>query len=1099
MADSQDSLDLAAEFFVLRTPLLPFNELEAWSAGLAAPGSGPEGLEAALSADRERLRDRLRAVLERPAVREALFVASPDFVEGLEVWLRDPEGKKGRRAEEALVRYFLRMTARATPFGLFSACSVGGIGETSRLSLAGRERYRRRTRLDMDYLFALAEDLERSPDLRPSLRFRPNSSLYAAAGRLRYAESRLQGFARIHQLVAADENPYLEEALRRAHGGATPGEIAQALVESDPDGEIAIEEAAGFAGELIDAQILVSDLPPPVTGREPAEDLADQLAQYPATAALAERLRQTRDALAELDAGGVGGGAGGKAPERYRSIAAALGELPARIDLQRLFQVDMIKPAPGSMLGPEVLAEIVRGLRLLRRVAEAPREDSLAPFRRDFLERYGHGRAVPLTEALDEEIGIGFRRSRAAAAEGSPLLAGLIFPAEPARQAVPGAAWHEVLLAKLTGAVAAGALEVEITDSDLAALPPDRLPPQPDAFQVLAALAAPSPEALARGDFKLLLRNAFGPSGVRLLGRFCDADAELLRHVEDHLHAEEALRPEAVFAEIVHLPEGRVGNILWRPVLRPYEIPYLGRSGAPEERQLPLSDLRVTVTGGEVVLSSAHLGRRVIPRLTSAHNFGQGSLGLYSFLGSLQGQGTQEVLIWSWGALDTAPFLPRVASGRLVLSRAQWRVGSKEIERLTRAQGADRYRAVQMWRAERRLPRWVLLLERDNELAVDLDNPLAIDAFLAVVRRNARADLAELFPGPDELCATGPEGRFFHELTIPFVRRRPHPPGPPLPSPSLPPGDGGKSSQVRRAFPPGSEWLYAKLYTGTATADRVLRESVAPLVRQALAAGEADRWFFLRFGDPDWHLRIRLHGDPRRLQEVVLPRFQETAAALLANGTVWRFQLDTYDREIERYGGPEGIELAEELFHADSDAVLAIVEGLEGIEGAEARWRLALRGIDRLLTDLGFAGRDKLGLLKTMQESSAREINADAGFIHQLAERLRRERRSLAGLLETGIEADPADPLAPGIAALGERSRRLVPLVAELQARERAGRLTAPLADLALSLVHMFANRLLRSEGRAHEVVLYDFLYRLHLSREAGERRRGLDRAAGDA
>jgi lantibiotic biosynthesis protein len=1081
---SQGPLDLAAEFFVLRTPLLPFDELEAWSAGLAAPASGPEGLEAALAADRERLRERLRAVIERPTVREALFVASPNVLEALEVWRRDPEGKKGRRAEEALVRYFLRMTARATPFGLFSACSVGGIGGGSRLSLDGLESYRRRTRLDMDYLFALAEDLERSPDLRPGLRFRPNSSLYAAAGRLRYAESRIQGFARIHQLVAADENPFVAEALRRAHGGAKPEEIARALVESDPDGEIAVEEAAEFVGELIDAQILVSDLPPPVTGRDPAEDLADQLAQHPPAAALAERLRETRDALADLDAAGVGG----NAPECYRSIAAALGELPARIDLQRLFQVDMIKPAAGSSLGLDVLAEIARGLRLLRRVAEVPREEALASFRRDFVERYGHGRAVPLAEALDEEIGVGFRRSRAAAAEGSPLLAGLIFPAEPARQTVPDAAWHEVLLAKLTQAVATGALEIEITDGDLAALPPDRLAPQPDAFQVLAALAAPSPQALARGDFKLLLRNAFGPSGVRLLGRFCDADAGLLRHVEDHLRAEEALRPDAVFAEIVHLPEGRVGNILWRPVLRPYEIPYLGRSGAPEERQLPISDLLVSVTGGEVVLSSARLGRRVIPRLTSAHNFGQGSLGLYSFLGALQGQGTRDVLIWSWGALDTAPFLPRVASGRLVLARAQWRVGPLEVERLTPSQGADRYRAVQEWRAGRRLPRWVLLLERDNELAVDLDNPLAIDAFLAVVRRNGRADLAELFPGPDELCATGPEGRFFHELTIPFVRRR-EPSSIPaaVHRPAVPP------VAVRRAFPPGSEWLYAKLYTGTATADRVLRDAVAPLVRQALA-GDADRWFFLRFGDPDWHLRVRLHGDPRRLQEKVLPRFQDAAAALLADGVVWRFQLDTYDREVERYGGPEGIELAEELFHADSDAVLAIVESLEGLEGADARWRLALRGIDQLLADLGFAGRDKLALLKTMQESSAREVKADAGFVHQLAERLRQERRALEILLEPEAGPwDPADPLAPGLAALAERSRRLVPIAAELQARERAGRLTVPLADLALSLVHMFANRLLRSEGRAHEVVLYDFLYRLQLARAARSepRRRG--------
>ena len=81
----------------------------------------------------------------------------------------------------------------------------------------------------------------------------------------------------------------------------------------------------------------------------------------------------------------------------------------------------------------------------------------------------------------------------------------------------------------------------------------------------------------------------------------------------------------------------------------------------------------------------------------------------------------------------------------------------------------------------------------------------------------------------------------------------------PRPAPAPPPA-------VRRRFPPGSEWLYAKLYTGAATADRVLRDVVGPVTRSALRAGAVDGWFFIRYGDPDWHLRWRLHGDPGRLR-----------------------------------------------------------------------------------------------------------------------------------------------------------------------------------------------------------------------------------------
>ena len=166
---------------------------------------------------------------------------------------------------------------------------------------------------------------------------------------------------------------------------------------------------------------------------------------------------------------------------------------------------------------------------------------------------------------------------------------------------------------------------------------------------------------MARGDFRLFLAGVVGPSGARLLGRFCHADPDLAAGVAAHLPAEEALRPDAVFAEVVHLPEGRLGNILARPTYRGYEIPYLGRSAAPAGRQLPLSDLRVSVDGGRVVLRSARLGREVVPRLTSAHNFAAGQ-GVYRFLCALQGQGVAGGLGWDWGPLAGSAFLPRVVS-----------------------------------------------------------------------------------------------------------------------------------------------------------------------------------------------------------------------------------------------------------------------------------------------------------------------------------------------------------------------------------------------------------------------------------------------------
>ena len=207
---------------------------------------------------------------------------------------------------------------------------------------------------------------------------------------------------------------------------------------------------------------------------------------------------------------------------------------------------------------------------------------------------------------------------------------------------------------------------------------------------------------------------------------------------------------------------------------------------------------------------------------------------------------------------------------------------------------------------------------------------------------------------------------------------------------------------------------------------------------------------------------------------------------MLDDGRMWRLQLDTYEREIERYGGASGIELAEQLFCADSACVVDIVGMLDGDAGADARWRLALRGIDQLLDDLGF---DLAQRLAVMQRSPRLRSPASTASTARSAS-------SAASATSTARSASPsrACSIAPATptatcrpASSGWPRARLAnaPIVAELRAAEQRGALTVSLAELAPSYIHMHVNRLIRSAQRAHELVLYDLLVRLYESRVA--------------
>ncbi len=1079
-------------FFVLRTPLLPHDELRRWSGDLAvsrvlnrvadvAEPSDSE-LDDAVRSDRARLRSSLAALIARPEIRDAIYIASPDLDAALRYRTSDPDAESGRRVERSLVRYLSRMAARPTPFGLFSGTSVGIVAADTNLAIASRAEYRRTTRLDMGYLAFLIDALGRDPELAPAVRFRPNDTLYWSAGRWRYVEWRVDArrassggpFDRSHHLVAIDDTPHLRATLAHARA-SEPGATASALAAALVSDTITLRRATEFVATLVSSQMLVPDLSLYITGRDPLRAIAEAVRDC-GVATVADRLDVVVEALDQIDASGLG-----ISSIRHDVVSAALETFPVPVDRRHLFHVDMSKPAPDARLGASVVREIRAGAELLQRIGRSDYVSALDGFRAAFTSRY-ESREMPLLEVLDEEMGIGFASRAESRGDAEPLLAGLEF----LRRSEPTVYWgvrEGVLLRLLVDAIANGAHEIALSPADVDALSSTRPVPLPDAFAVMATVAARSDEALERGDFRVHVSNAHGPSGATLLGRFCHADQALREHVERHLRAEEALDPEAVFAEVVHLPSPRAGNVLSRPVLREFEITYMGQSGAPLERQIPAHDLMVSVHGDRIVLRSVRLGRRIVPRLSCAHEYRWKTVGVYHFLCTLQAQGVSATT-WSWGPLADAPFLPRVSAGRVLLSLARWRLSKQELESLGRTSDAALMRAMRLWRTQRKLPRMVRLADADNALTVDLDNVLSVESFVQLVRRRDVAILEEVFPADDELCVHGPEGTFTHEMIVPFVRTA---------SARLSPATVTSSPQetVARTSPPGSEWLYAKIYTGAPTADRILCGVIAPLVRRARESGWIDQWFFIRYADPEPHVRVRFHGAPEAIELQLLPALNRALADALESGRSWRVQLDTYEREIERYAGPQGMLLSEQIFHVDSDAAVAIADlFVRGRLRAADRWRLALVATDRLLDDLRLDAAQRRDLMTTMRDRYATEHDAGPLLKRQISERYRLERPQLAPMLDAARAATGDGPIVRGavgdaLAILHDRSSRLVPIVDELYSLADAGQLTMPVPQLASSLMHLSLTRHLRSAVRAQETVIYDFLYRVETERAA--------------
>lgn len=1066
-------------FCVLRTPLLPFQEFLALSAELVLPrvlGDGGD-VSSAANADRKLVRERLLRLLERRDVQEALWLASTEFFQSLSTWKQDPESAKGQRMERTLYRYVARMSSRPTPFGLFAGCSLGTIAAETRLEIGSRGEYRRRSRLDMEYLSNLAEKISFGPELQKQLGFRPNTSLYVAAGRYHHAQSYLANEMRCYRLVATEPTSYLTATLEKASTGATAAQLAAALVEGDP--EISIQEAEDYVRQLIESQLLVSDLAPPITGPEPIEAMVAQL-ENARDKSVSATLKSVAQRLRTLDEYGLG-----NQVADYDQVVAALRPLPCQFKLDHLVQVDMIKKSVHVSLDERLVREILSGVEVLRSLGVSPPSDPFQQFKEDFRERYQE-QEIPLVLALDEDVGIAFERKENPDAAPEPLIENIDFSGAEAELELNARKPEFVLMRKLEELGRAKQTCLELDEKLLDAIRANNPLPLPDAFAVMGQIIGPSNP---QRKWSFYLQGVSGPSGVLLLGRFCPGDDQLTVWVKEHLRQEEACRAgeNVIFAEIVHLPEGRIGNVICRPMLREYEIPYLAASYAAPERQIPITDLMLSLQNDRIVLRSQRLGCEVVPRLTSAHSYmHERNLKLFKFLCRLQSQGRCGSLSWDWGILEEALFLPRVTLGNIIFAPARWRIDEEIIKKIAAGTGARRLQEIDEWRSSNGIPRFVLLVEADHQLLIDFENVLSVETLAGYIKNRKTARLVESLGYPESLCAHGPEGSFTNEVIVPFVRkdqrdlRQDQPKVSDRPAtPAVPAGRG------ERSFLPGSEWLFVKIYASPSQVDRLLLGRIRPLVASVLASGAADGWFFIRYGDPRWHLRLRFHGAPKKLIGEVLPELYTSLQVPEQRGEFWRMQLDTYEREIERYGGPEGMRISERLFQCDSELVLELLARISHQLNTEARWHLALTTMDRLLQAFNFDLNARRRLVHDLGKSQEMNLAVGPSVRKQLSEKFRHERQVVERLLMGG--SGLTDIPASATAAVERFAGQVTNVAAELRGLQQAGKLTKSIEELAGSYVHMHLNRMFRSAANAQEMVLYDFLDRTYDSRIARE------------
>lgn len=1001
-----------------------------------------------------------------PAFSEALYLATPtlygEYQKNLKNAINDP--KEIKKLNVSLYKYKTRASNRCTPFGLFAGLSVGEWETKNEIVLNSnlKETLYRKTRLDMNVLYSLTQELVKLEFIKSHLKFYPNTSIYSIGNSYRYIEYYYNNNRRFHKINRVDFTTYLEHILDESKAGLTKQQLINLLINCG----VNEQEGVDFIDEIISIQLLINQLEPTVTGIEYFDVLMNDLKEIYLLNKNSE-LNKIITLLGEVDKSiKVIDNDVINSISSYKEIYQQLKYFLPELSETNLFQTDLYKKTLTNSLNLNIQEELGRAIQFLNKITPPKNNSNLEEFKKKFYERY-EDYEVPLLVALDTETGVGYPVK---INTGINELVEDVFASDNSNTAsdIKWDMLQSYLLKLINDCNKSNKKVIRVNEDDFKDINflDTNLPHTMSVmFKVLDSVSN-----------KIEITSIGGNSAINLLGRFANGNNELSKIVLGLAEFEQLQMPDRIIAEIVHLPESRTGNILSRPNFRAYEIPYLAKSSVPADYQIKVDDLTLKIKNNSIVLFDKRLNKEIIPRLGNAHNFSFNSLPVYHFLCDLQSQDFSKTSIgFNWGVLaNQFNFLPRVEYSNTIISPARWRLNGNDLNGLKDKKKSDEEKHFIFFELKRRLdlPDKFLIVDFDNELLIDCNENIAIDTFIDLIKNKTEIIVAEyLFNSENAIIKDTDKNSYTNEFIAVILNEK-----------NIKDYTStivSKTFTSKKFFSIGSEWLFYKIYCGPKIADYILAEKLKPITEILLKEGIIDKWFFIRYGDPDFHLRVRVHISNFQKYGEVLLLINSELEPLISLNVIAKIQTDTYKRELDRYGD-NSIELVEQIFFNDSIFVTNMLSLLDAEGGSEIRWKIAIRSVDEFLCEFQLDIQQRYDLVEFLKDSFFKEHGGKKELKLILDNKFRTHRSKVEDVLNKS--SDKQKDYYSIIELLNVRCKSNKAAITELLHIKENNKLQTSFEDLLASLLHMNLDRLFMGRNRTNEFVVYDLLFRYYKS-----------------
>lgn len=851
--------------------------------------------------DLNNLKDRLFGICSNPDFREAILVSSKTLYNTLIDFCNGKEIKKFDYFVQSIYKYLIRMSIRPTPFGLFSGVDFGEYTDEETSFLYDDNKFEKFARPDLEWIISIVKDLE--DNYFNYLTFKINDGIFIKGNRALL----------IHSTLKEDNNRIGEISVRATKPFMRTYELAKDCIEYDKLKYTLLEEYSnadektieGFLKQLIEKEYLISNLRPPLTVLDQFDYIINELKKIKIQIPIISDLIDIKNEIDVYNKSLLG-----KGEEIYLDICKKMKNVS---NVKNLLQVDTKLNLKEKKINKKIISETNGLMDILFKLSmsiENP-EPFLSRYKQEFVEKYGQDREISLLELLDNDTGIGAPFNYERPSNNRSLDIAIT-------KSVNGNV-RDYFSEKYLYAIKNKENSIVIKDNEVKDLEIEEISYEniPDSLEVNIIVKAETSE-----DNKMNFKYHIGPNlgstaAGKSFGRFShmmDNPSDFFKSLNDEIKNLKNM-DEYVTCEISYLPnEVRNANVTRNIHESNYEISLFTNGSKDNISRLKLDDIFIGIENNQFYAKSKTLNKKLLITMNNMLN-SQVAPNAIRFLYDISLEGKKLWYNFPWNDVyKNFSYVPALKYKNFTICPETWRLNRINMKITKKTEFSKFKEMFKDYCIQYNVPKYVYLTFADNRILLNIENEECIKILFHECKNTFEEIVLNAYECESSNIVKNGDCDYACELVVPLIKVKKEEIIQTKFSKKLNNISSLSSDRIKDPF---DEWIYLKLYGTSSNADDLIAYYISEYCNDLVKNNKINKYFFMRYVDPEQHIRLRLNGEENKLLEIY-PDLRKWLDTLKKEGFMTHFALDSYDREIERYGGLDLIHIAEKVFYFDS-------------------------------------------------------------------------------------------------------------------------------------------------------------------------------------